>query len=654
MVASRSLKDRARRRGVTLLELMVVVALLVLIMTILAEIFRSATGALTSQQAYAVLDQDLRRADTIIRQDLAGTTAKMTPPNNPTEKTGYFTYGENAPADTQGEDGDDYIAFTAKAPAGRPFMGYMTVPVRSLTSGTLSPITSTSNPPSVPAPVTGFFNRIPITSDYAEVIYFLRNGNLYRRVFLILPPDRQSSLSLGTSSGGAGVTVNPGGGYATNSPNMNPSTGLFSVPMSWISMNDISARPSRYQVGSFIQVPTLNTLGDLTNRENRAFSPRFTDDYHYGAAAPLDGVPDDLNGDGLRDFYPTLYPQVLSNPALMNPANAAPSRNGIVSSNPQVLSFPYIYPNAYSASNPSPATVGSIHNLMSTSGNHAPLDLGDPLTSAPYTTGQQTWWGFPTKKEQMSIFWTDPVKRINDINQPGLVPGMGAVGQQSLGLQPAFLMPAWTVSNPNALLPPITTSWRHLTEDPVYGDGAGGPSFVTPMPPYTAAPLNALWQEAWKALPEEDLLLTNVRSFDVKGLDPLTQQYSDLGYLNSLAGTTALQLFSLGHEGRIPPIVNDFRSDPQWPSLLPNIGDNTPSVVRLRRVWDSWSTDYSYVPSLTLSPLNAPPFAKPAYPSYPPPYPVPLRGIQIQIRVVDPTNQRIKIHTIRQDFSNKL
>ena len=31
-----------------------------------------------------------------------------------------------------------------------------------------------------------------------------------------------------------------------------------------------------------------------------------------------------------------------------------------------------------------------------------------------------------------------------------------------------------------------------------------------------------------------------------------------------------------------------------------------------------------------------------------------LRGIQIQIRVTDPTNQRVKTLTIRQDFTDKL
>src|SRR5262249_47549913 len=108
-----------------------------------------------------------------------------------------------------------------------------------------------------------------------------------------------------------------------------------------------------------------------------------------------------------------------------------------------------------------------------------------------------------------------------------------------------------------------------------------------------------------------------------------------------------------------------------------NIGDNSAGVVRLRRVWDSWSTEYSNapangvyfnrlrpntiggVPNPASDPLNGTPWGPrgstpPIYPSYPPPYPAPLRGIQIQIRVADPTNQRIKSLTIRQDFTDKL
>jgi hypothetical protein len=127
----------------------------------------------------------------------------------------------------------------------------------------------------------------------------------------------------------------------------------------------------------------------------------------------------------------------------------------------------------------------------------------------------------------------------------------------------------------------------------------------------------------------------------------------------------------------MPPLVADNRLDaqypnptygsanyvPQYPVLAPgytsNIGDDSTGVVRLRRVWDTWSTEYSRAPAqgfnVATGFLAGPPAGSPPiYPSYPPPYPAPLRGIQIQIRVADPTNQRIKSLTIRQDFTDKL
>src|SRR6476620_8895350 len=130
---------RAERRGVTLLEMLVTVALLVLIMSILVAIFRSATEAITIHQVSTVLDQDLRRVDTMIRQDRDGITATLTPPLNTKDSRGYFSYGENEIADAQGEDSDDWLAFTAKAPSYQPFVGYMMVPVTGQDDGTANP-----------------------------------------------------------------------------------------------------------------------------------------------------------------------------------------------------------------------------------------------------------------------------------------------------------------------------------------------------------------------------------------------------------------------------------------------------------------------------------------------------------------------------------
>ena len=251
---------------------------------------------------------------------------------------------------------------------------------------------------------------------------------------------------------------------------------------------------------------------------------------------------------------------------------------------------------------------------------------------------------------------------------------------------------------------------------------------LNPSATWSFSPIDPVWAVSW----EDDLVMTNVRSFDVKAYDNALAGYGDLGWgddlrlyvpyqneqtfnpqnlalgsppylaglpiVNSTSGDHDLghrcwrgagydtlgQTFA--HEGRMPPITNDLRFDYQFgpasggpnsylptnsPLLLANggtynngnVGDDSPGVTRLRRVWDSWSTDYSRRRRHTaLNPATVTPASckvrrtgyPPVYPSYPPPYPAPLRGIQIQIRVADPTNQRIKSLTIRQDFTDKL
>ena len=159
------------RRGVTLVEMLVTVAVLVIIMTVMVQIFQSATGALTAAQQIQDLDNQLKLLDSTIRSDLGGATANFTPPLNPQHNLGYFEYIENEFADVQGEDSDDCLRFTANAPPGQPFTGRMWV----------------SAPSANPLFYTQAIQPVTITSENAEIIYFLRNGNLYRRVLLIVP-----------------------------------------------------------------------------------------------------------------------------------------------------------------------------------------------------------------------------------------------------------------------------------------------------------------------------------------------------------------------------------------------------------------------------------------------------------------------------------
>lgn len=715
MIANRSpgtarLNDSRTRRGVTLVEMLVTVAVLVILMTILVQIFQAATGAVSAAQAYQRLDDQLRRLDGIMRADLEGATARFTPPLDPQQNLGYFEYGENEFADTQGEDSDDYIRFTAKAPPGKPFTGRFWPRNWPL-----------NNPVFGPNGVNASSFPITITSDFAEIIYFVRNGNLYRRVFLVAP-QLQSSISLVPSTG-QGPTFQPqvfGGQF-----------------VSWQGVNDLSARPTG--TGATTTTPptannaiTLNTLGDLTNRENRAFMPRFANDFVNVSgivAGTVDGVPDDANGDNVPDLYPSLYPNVFGLGLVFSPAyqsNAA-----------SLLAFPYVFPGAYSVAQAlpnagyqsgwihAPAPMANVAGSLTSfdSGplayllnlNHNPLDVGDNLPTPANPPGNtaamvQTWWGFPTWRETLSQNWVDPTAQVN------------MTGQQPAGLNPfaSLNVAAGALTNPTTdtnVLPPMTLPFNRpalnfsfIRQTPqLFCDGTAGVGESSAFwggPGYSEL---GLWIASW----EDDLIMTGVRSFDVKVFDNVLANYADLGWGDDLrlylpytsagaivpgmppflsATPSPVQwppinavnvpfhdpLTSFMHEGRMPPLSTDLRVDAQYgsvvagfyanfPNYTGNLGDNQNTTVRLRRVWDSWSTDYSRAPGTGVMPPQqggsgyptsnfpiGPPFSPPVYPSYPPPYPAPLRGIQIQVRVVDPSNQRIKSLTIRQDFTDKL
>src|SRR5208337_4719807 len=280
-----------RRRGVTLVEMLVTLAILLLMMTAIVKIFQAATGALNAAQVYQELDNQLRLLDATIRSDLNGVTARLTPPLNPNNNLGYLEYGENEFADAQGEDSDDYIRFTAKAPAGRPFTGRM-----YLSPFTTPPGLSIANMSASQQQIYLSTQPITITSEYAEIIYFLRNGNLYRRVLLVAP-ERQSVIWQNNS-----FSQTAFGGVNTGAP-----------VMSWQGMNDLSAHPAPRGNPATGNPIVLNTLGNLTNRENRSFYQRFADDFQdLTPVLNPDGLADDVNRDNVPDFYPTLYPYVLA------------------------------------------------------------------------------------------------------------------------------------------------------------------------------------------------------------------------------------------------------------------------------------------------------------------------------------------------------
>ncbi|HKM56449.1 MAG TPA: prepilin-type N-terminal cleavage/methylation domain-containing protein [Isosphaeraceae bacterium] len=738
---NRSLRDDARfatrRRGVTLVEMLVTLAVLLLMMTVIVQIFQAATGALSSAQSYQELDNQLRQLDATIRSDLNGVTCKLTPPNNPQNNPGYLEYGENEFADIQGEDADDYIRFTAKAPAGRPFTGRMWVP----------PPNSVNLPAAAATQLfEASYQPITITSDYAEIIYFLRNGNLYRRVLLVAP-ERQSVVVPTINNQASFMSLT---GLVTNQQFLPYGLG-GATAVSWQGMNDLSAHPEPTgpdpTTGALNHNSViLNTLADLTNRENRWAYQRFANDFQTNLTGltPQDNLADDFNGDNVPDYYPSLYGGLFGTPTNQLDFEPLTFTAPWVPAFRSLMAFPYVFPGAYSCPqvlsagnapygwihSPNPQVYIAANNsnvafdsnnppnattlVYLNSINHNPIDVGDNL---PLPGGLLldvgTWWGFPTWRETLSAGWADPTVQLN-LNQA-----------QPIGLTQRSTFTPLPVADDHDLLPPMQRpnsysadfSFIRRKPDP-YSDGRGA---ISNFWSGTAVAIDPLWSVSW----EDDLIMTGVRSFDIKAYDNSKSDYVDLAWGDDLrlyqpyvglpgavipalppglGSTPPLTVWppvnpavnpvgqsygtlaqTFAHEGRMPPLVADLRVDaqfgavpantypvppiptnPNYANYTGNIGDDQAGIVRLRRIWDSWSTEYSQAPgtgvynnkSNPADPFNGfpwgPPYTPPIYPSYPPPYPAPLRGIQIQIRVTDPTNQRVKTLTIRQEFTDKL
>ncbi len=262
------------------------------------------------------------------------------------------------------------------------------------------------------------------------------------------------------------------------------------------------------------------------------------------------------------------------------------------------MAFPYVYPYAYSRPDPTGLSgLGWIHSPDPSNGgntilqlnalNHSPLDIGDSL---PAPSGIQTWWGFPTWRETMSPNWLDPWLF------PGTPQGSTAA-QQAPGLNPFPASQLALTSNLGELLPPMTTNLvgtvsgvsggttPYRVTAQLYPDVNNANNPATPfgsdtfavsptasMPP--GSPPDFLWKQVW----EDDLVLTGVRSFDIKAYDNAFAGYADLGWgddgrLLSPYNQPPTAPVPATTNPAVPPAVTPGNST--WtPTLLGSLGAN--------------------------------------------------------------------------------
>lgn len=187
------------RTAFTLVEMLVAVALISILMLMFAQIFSLASEILSQQRGIAANDQTERQLRTVFRDDLNHRTFEdVLPFESDTtsldgKRLGYFHITEGDISDNT----DDILQFTIKRNADEdPIYGR----AKTITGSTIS---GDPNQPEFDDELT---NENDVgSSRYAEVVYFLRNGNLYRRSMLVREPKVGSSddPTAGPTGGGA-------------------------------------------------------------------------------------------------------------------------------------------------------------------------------------------------------------------------------------------------------------------------------------------------------------------------------------------------------------------------------------------------------------------------------------------------------------------
>jgi len=585
--------------------MLVVVALTVLLMSIIAEVFALASETMSRLRALSTVNEKIRTVERLLRMDLENRSVRSVQPPverkagedgifgtvddwfmpvgiDPRSNLGYFMIIDNSPADEQGEDTDDILQLTCRvAHAGRPDLAAVGI-------GYEGKVVVGSEPDLVDGVADGRARSLE-----AEVIWFLRKGTLYRRVLLVGLP-QPSSLPAGQS---------------------------------WYYNYDISARPP-ISAGA---VPIVNTLGDLSYRSTRyGHQPpsNYTGTDNTTTPPLLPGLDHDYPGDPL--FRSTGYSAGLlefeDSQSSTNPGFAYHS----ATTGSDQLDHNYNYPFAPSLS---------------------PLSL------------PERWFGRPTLRETSSPNWnypTDPTSQLWNTTG-GFTDASSTLYYQVLNS--TALRPAEDAVLTNVLSVDMKVWDPDAISTPPFSYGGGPPTgayvdlgkmCLNPSNSPTATPSYL----APGAYPSSGT------SYGLPGADPNAS--SGYGGFASTYPKPSLwppdrPLLAWLREAEVPgvpafPGVGGYRRgfampfgmlkvDGNYNSFGYAVPTNAPGLTlgmlqapqSLWRTYDTWCSAYTKPTQVGVV-------------SVAPPYIIPVRGIQIKIRFADPETRLTREITIVQEL----
>ena len=284
----RTVLRRRQRAGLTLIELLIATALTLMLVAAVTQAFQVVGKSIAVNRATVNMVGDLRSVALRLQRDLEGLTVEARPWSEAASGHGYFEYEEgwahdgwlfpglNASGATPGVthygDIDDVLMLTSRA-RDAPFVGVRQIPTGT-SAGTLEAIDSTL------AEVVWWTTLTDVNGDGSLFPNTLENETyvLLRRALLIRP---DLNVQVSTTFDRRYIIAYPNPSSSspwytkTSQPHLNTLRGLLK---GFIAKNDLSVRFERQDnpsnASQFRVYVVANSLDDLTKPENRfAHSP---------------------------------------------------------------------------------------------------------------------------------------------------------------------------------------------------------------------------------------------------------------------------------------------------------------------------------------------------------------------------------------------